>query len=43
MVQQNLIIHHANNTHSGTYSCEVYNIAGRVVWLESTIMVLSTE
>jgi hypothetical protein len=34
-----LVMDQVNTTHSGTYSCEVQNIAGRLMWLEATIAV----
>lgn len=36
---QSLIMDNVNQTHSGTYSCEVQNIAGGLIWLEATIVV----
>ena len=33
-------IESVNTTHSGTYSCEVSNIAGSVLWLEATVRVV---
>ena len=32
-----LLIHNAQNADSGTYSCELQNLAGRYVWLEASI------
>ena len=33
-------VREVNATHSGTYSCELKNIAGSFLWLEATLRVL---
>lgn len=38
--QQALIITNASLNHSGTYSCEVQNVAGSLLWLEATVLVV---
>lgn len=40
---QTLIIEKLNVTHSGTYSCELKNIAGSILWLEATVLVYDDE
>jgi hypothetical protein len=40
LTAQVLLMEGVNATHSGTYSCDVQNIAGRVLWLEATILVV---
>jgi hypothetical protein len=40
LVGQALIMENVNTSHSGTYSCDVQNIAGGFVWLEATILVV---
>lgn len=39
---QVLTIHRANTSHSGTYSCDIQNIAGSLLWLELTVHVQDT-
>jgi hypothetical protein len=40
LTAQVLLMENVNASHSGTYSCEVQNIAGRLMWLEATIVVV---
>jgi hypothetical protein len=42
-VYPHLIIDSASGLHEGTYSCEVKNIAGKVMWLEATVHVQSRD
>lgn len=35
-----LLMEGVNSSHSGTYSCEVQNIAGGFVWLEASVLVV---
>ena len=37
---QVLLMETVNASHSGTYSCDVQNIAGGFLWLEATILVV---
>ena len=39
VISQSLIIDNVNQSHSGTYSCDVQNIAGGLIWLEATIVI----
>ena len=40
LTAQVLLMEGVNASHSGTYSCDVQNVAGGFVWLEATILVL---
>ena len=35
-----LLMEDVNSSHSGTYSCDVQNIAGGFVWLEASVLVV---
>ena len=37
---QSILFRHINISDSGTWSCDVYNIAGGFVWLEATVAVV---
>ena len=38
-VNNQLIVLNSNQTHSGTYSCLIKNMAGEYMWLEATVIV----
>lgn len=35
-----LLMEDVNSSHSGTYSCDVQNIAGGFLWLEASVLVV---
>ena len=38
--QRALVFENVTYAHSGTYSCDVQNLAGGFVWLEATVLVV---